>query len=82
MIRIFFEIFNNFNNKEILDYVSISKRNIFIVTLSTLITNTSKEKYSIAVNDALEVLSPIEIKEILYQSVAYVGLGKHLSYLK
>ena len=72
----FFHIFNNFNNHEILEYVSISKRTRFIVTLSTLITNTSKEKYAIAVRDALEVLSPIEIKEVLYQSVAYVGLGK------
>ncbi|WP_407380612.1 carboxymuconolactone decarboxylase family protein [Methanobrevibacter sp.] len=72
----FFEIFNSFNNREILEYVSISKRSRFIVTLATLITNTSKEKYAIAVRDALEVLSPIEIKEVLYQSVAYVGLGK------
>ena len=72
----FFEIFNNFNNNEILEYVSISKRTRFIVTLTTLITNTSKEKYAIAVRDALDVLSPIEIKEVLYQSVAYVGLGK------
>lgn len=44
--------------------------------MATLITNTSKEKYAIAVRDALEVMSPIEIKEVLYQSVAYVGLGK------
>lgn len=72
----FFKIFNNFNNKEILEYVSISKRTRFIITLSTLITNTSKEKYAIAVHDALDVLSAIEIKEVLYQSVAYVGLGK------
>lgn len=72
----FFQIFNNFNNKEILEYVSISKRTRFIITLATLITNTSKEKYAIAVRDALEVLSPVEIKEVLYQSVAYVGLGK------
>lgn len=72
----FFEIFNGFNNKEILECVSISKRTRFIITLSTLIANTSKEKYVIAVRDALEVLTPIEIKEVLYQSVAYVGLGK------
>ncbi len=72
----FFEIFNHFNNKEILEYVSISKRTRFIITLTTLITNTSKEKYAIAVRDALEVLAPLEIKEVLYQSVAYVGLGK------
>ena len=72
----FFHIFNNFNNTEILEYVSISKRTRFIITLSTLITNASKEKYAIAVRDALEVLAPIEIKEVLYQSVAYVGLGK------
>lgn len=72
----FFNIFNSFNNKEILEYVSISKRTRFIITLATLITNTSKEKYAIAVRDALEVMSPIEIKEVLYQSVAYVGLGK------
>lgn len=72
----FFKIFNSFNNKEILEYVSISKRTRFIITLATLITNTSKEKYAIAVRDALEVMSPIEIKEVLYQSVAYVGLGK------
>lgn len=72
----FFEIFNHFNNKEILEYVSISKRTRFVITLATLITNTSKEKYAIAVRDALEVLSPLEIKEVLYQSVAYVGLGK------
>lgn len=72
----FFEIFNSFNNREILEYVSISKRTRFIITLATLIANTSKEKYAIAVRDALEVMSPIEIKEVLYQSVAYVGLGK------
>lgn len=72
----FFEIFHSFNNEEILEYISISKRTRFIITLATLITNTSKEKYAIAVRDALEVLSPIEIKEVLYQSVAYVGLGK------
>lgn len=72
----FFEIFNNFNNKEILEYVSITKRTRFIITLATLITNTSKEKYAIAVRDSLEVMSPIEIKEVLYQAVAYVGLGK------
>lgn len=72
----FFHIFNNFNNKEILGYVSISKRTRFVITLATLITNTSKEKYAIAVRDALEVLTPIEIKEVLYQAVAYVGLGK------
>lgn len=72
----FFKIFNNFNNNEILEYVSISKRTRFIITLSTLITNTSKEKYAIAVHDALDVLSAIEIKEVLYQSVVYVGLGK------
>ena len=72
----FFEIFNHFNNKEILEYVSISKRTRFIVTLATLITNTSKEKYAIAVRDALEVLTPVEIKEVLYQSVACVGLGE------
>lgn len=72
----FFEIFNSFNNREILEYVSISKRSRFIITLATLITNTSKEKYAIAVRDSLEVMSPAEIKEVLYQSVAYVGLGK------
>lgn len=72
----FFQIFNNFNNHEILEYVSISKRTRFIITLTTLITNTSKEKYAIAVRDALDVLTPLEIKEVLYQSVAYVGLGK------
>ncbi|WP_188118081.1 carboxymuconolactone decarboxylase family protein [Methanobrevibacter millerae] len=72
----FFEIFNSFNNREILEYVSISKRTRFIITLATLIANTSKEKYAIAVRDALEVMSPIEIKEVLYQSVAYVGIGK------
>ena len=72
----FFEIFNSFNNKEILEYLSISKRTRYILTLATLITNTSKEKYAIAVRDALDVLTPIEIKEVLYQSVAYVGLGK------
>lgn len=72
----FFKIFYNFNNREILEYVSISKRTRFIITLTTLITNTSKEKYAIAVRDALEVLTPIEIKEVLYQSVAYAGLGK------
>lgn len=78
----FFKIFNNFNNKEILEYVSISKRTRFIITLATLITNTSKEKYAIAVRDALEVMSPIEIKEVLYQSVAYVGLGKTFELFK
>lgn len=76
-------IFANFALDEVLEYVSLDIKTIFMVIIPSLITNNSKDLYKVALNVTLkkEILSSIEIKEILYQSSAYIGIGKMFDFI-
>lgn len=73
----FIEIFDNFAFDEVLQYVTLGVNLRLKVTLASLIAMQCLNEYKAMVNAALTVgVSPVEIKEIVYQAVPYAGLGK------
>ncbi|MBX7076897.1 MAG: carboxymuconolactone decarboxylase family protein [Methanobacteriaceae archaeon] len=78
----FIEIYDNFAFDEVLEHSTLPKRSRMLVTLATLITNQSINEYKIMIKGAMNLgLTPIEIKETLYQSLPYVGLAKAFDFL-
>ena len=60
----------------------MKKGNQFLKILAALIGCQSVSEYKIMVDAALNVgATPVEIKEVLYQSVAYVGMAKAFDFL-
>ncbi len=80
----FFEIYENFTGKEVLKNCTLSQRSMMLVILASLITSRSIDEYKVIVNQAISIvgISPIEIKEVLYQSIPYVGMSKIFEFLK
>ncbi len=79
----FYEIFNNFNVNEVTRNSHLDDRQRMLVTLATLIANNSQSYYKIMVKEALDLrVTPIEIKEVLYQSTPYVGFAKSYDFFK
>lgn len=70
------DIFSNFT-KEVQEYGALEIKTRLMVTLASNIASQAQAEYCITLESALnEGIAPIEIKEILYQSVAYAGMAK------
>ena len=70
------DIFSNFT-KEVQEYGALEIKTRLMVTLASNIASQAQAEYRITLESALnEGIAPIEIKEILYQSVAYAGMAK------
>ena len=73
----FIELFDNFLNNDVNNTINIDNKTKSMVILSTLIgsqsTNLFKQILSTSIN---EDITPTEVKEIIYQAVAYLGLGR------
>ena len=73
----FIELFDNFTFDEVLKYSTIDVKLRMKLTLASLIAMQSVNEYKAMMVGALNVgVSPVEIKEIVYQAVPYAGLGK------
>lgn len=73
----FHEIFKNFAYGEVFEYSTLTKNDSLLATLATLIACQSDRTFKNIVSSALgEDISPEQVKEVLYQSVAYVGFGR------
>lgn len=71
------EIVLNFALDETQQYDNLDKKTRQMVILAATIATQTSKMYEVFVNSALNVgVSPVEIKEILYQSVPYVGILK------
>ena len=69
------DIFSNFT-KEVQEYGALDIKTRLMVTLASNIASQAQAEYRITLESALnEGIAPIEIKEILYQSVAYAGMA-------
>lgn len=76
-------ILDNFLSKQVLKNSSLTDRERMIVTIACLVSNQSVELYEKIIKISLNIgVTPIEIKEILYQSLAYIGLSKMYEFLK
>lgn len=77
------EILLNFNFDEVQRYDNLDKRTRQMLILAVTIAVQTPKRYEDFVKAALNVgVTPIEIKEILYQSIPYVGVLKVLDLLE
>lgn len=76
------EVFDNFAFDEVLRYGTLDTRTRLMVQLAAIIASQAVREYRAMLGAALTVgVTPIEVKEIVYQAVPYVGIAKVFDFL-
>ena len=76
------DIFDNFAFDEVMSYGDLDTRTRVMMILASTIAGQALSEYKVMLGGALNVgVTPVEIKEILYQSVPYVGIAKVLDFI-
>lgn len=76
------EYFDNFAFDEVLAHGSVDVRTRLMVQLAALIGCQAQAEFRVMLGAALtNGVTPIEAKEIVYQAVPYVGMGKALDFV-
>ena len=76
------EVFDNFAFDEVLQYGDLDDRTRLMVQLAAMIASQALGEYRVMLAAALTVgVTPVEVKEIVYQAVPYVGLAKVFDFL-
>ena len=71
------EVFDNFAFDEVLRNGGLDTRTRLLVQLAALIASQALAEYRVMLGAALTVgVTPVEVKEIVYQAVPYVCMGK------
>jgi len=71
------EVFDNWAFDEMLKESVLDTRTRLMVQLAAIIACQALNEYSIMLGGALNVgVTPIEVKEIVYQAVPYVGMAR------
>jgi 4-carboxymuconolactone decarboxylase len=74
--------FDNFAFDEVLRHSDLDARTRLMVQLASMIACQALREYRVMVGAALTVgVTPIEIKEIVYQAVPYVGMAKVFDFI-
>ena len=73
----FHEIFRSFAYDEVMRYSGLDEKETVLVTLASLIACQSPKAFKKILLSAIDkYITPEEVKELLYQSVPYVGFGR------
>ena len=76
------EVFDNFAFDEVLRDTSLDLRTRLMVQLASIIACQAVNEYRAMLGAALTAgVTPVEVKEIVYQAVPYVGLAKVFDFL-
>jgi 4-carboxymuconolactone decarboxylase len=76
------EVFDNFAFDEILRESNLDTRTRLMVQLAAIIASHAVNEYRAMLGAALTVgVTPVEVKEIVYQAVPYVGMAKVFDFL-
>lgn len=76
------ETFDNFAFDEVLRDSALDARTRLMVQLASMIASQALREYRVMVGAALTVgVTPVEIKEIVYQAVPYVGMAKVFDFI-
>ena len=76
------DFFDNFAFDEVLRYGTLDTRTRLMVQLAALIAVQGLSEYRVMLGAALTTgVTPVEVKEIVYQAVPYAGMGKVLDFL-
>jgi len=77
------EIFDNFAFDEVLNHGSLDTKTRIMVTMASTIAQNTISEFCMMLKAALaNGVSPVEVKDIIYQSVAYVGMARVIDFLK
>jgi 4-carboxymuconolactone decarboxylase len=76
------ELFDNFAFDEIIGYGNLDTKTRVMMILGSTIACQALGEFRMMVNAALNVgVTPVQVKEILYQSVPYVGISKVVDFI-
>jgi 4-carboxymuconolactone decarboxylase len=76
------DVFDNFAFDEVLSYGNLDTKTRLMVILASLIAQQTLSEYKVMLVGALNVgVTPVEGKEIVYQSVPYVGIAKAFDFI-
>ena len=79
----FVALFNSFSVGEVVAQSNLDARTRFMAILATLLGCQGVDEFRAVVPAALDAgLTPTEVKEVIYQSVAYLGIGRVRPFLK
>lgn len=79
----FAEIFTSFAYGQVADHDELDDETRFISILATLIGCQGTDEFALILSAAADFgLEPVKIREIVYQAVAYLGIGRVLPFLK
>jgi 4-carboxymuconolactone decarboxylase len=75
-------VFDNFAFDEVLAYGNLDARTRLMVILASLIASQALGEYKVMLGGALNIgVTPVEVKEIVYQAVPYVGMAKVFDFI-
>ena len=76
------EYFDNFAFDEVLEYGNLDTTTRLMVQLAAMIACPALSEYRVMLGAALTVgVTPVQVKEIVYQAVPYVGMAKVFDFL-
>jgi 4-carboxymuconolactone decarboxylase len=76
------ETFDNFAFDEVLRHGNLDVRTRLMVQLASMIASQALREYRVMLGAAFTVgVTPIEVKEIVYQAVPYVGMAKVFDFI-
>lgn len=79
----FIERFDNFTFDEVVNHDDLDDKTRFIAILAMLLGCQGIDEFRALMPAAMNFgVSPVEIKEIVYQAVAYLGIGRVFPFLK
>jgi 4-carboxymuconolactone decarboxylase len=75
-------VFDNFAFDEVLEYGTMDTKTRVMMILASTIGSHALGEYKVMMGAALNVgITPVEVKEILYQAVPYVGMAKAFDFI-
>ena len=76
------EVFDNFAFDEVISYGNLDTKTRVMMILASTIACQAQFEYRAMLGAALNVgITPVECKEVLYQSVPYVGIAKVIDFI-
>lgn len=76
------EVFDNFAFDEVISHDAMDVKLRTLLIMASTIASHSLTEYNMFVNAALNAgVTPVEIKEVLYQAVPYVGISKVIDFI-
>jgi len=76
------ELFGNFAFDEVVSHGSLDVQTRLMVILASLIAQQTLTEYKVMLGGALNVgVTAVQVKEIVYQAVPYVGIAKAIDFL-